>query len=221
MALTGDEVNTILVALERTAIAAVVAIALAIPIGIACGMARISQFWIVRFLVGLYIEVFRGTSALVQLFFAVFVLPELGVRLDPLMAGVGTLALNAAAFVAEIARGAFFAVPAGQTEAAAALNLGWWTRRLTIVLPQAWRTMLPPLGSIAIDVLKGTSLLSIVAVRELTKTVTTVSQIGALTPEEAFLGLFAVYLVLSGPIAFVFAGLEKIANRSFGRGATR
>ena len=92
MEFTQYELHTILISVEKTVIAAVVATFLAFPIGIVCGMARVSRFKGVRLVTGIYVEVFRGTSALVQLFFGVYVLPSFGVTLDPMLAGTAILA---------------------------------------------------------------------------------------------------------------------------------
>lgn len=213
MHLTDYELHTILLGVGKTAVVAGLANLLAFPIGILAGMARISAWWIARFFSGIYIEVFRGTSALVQLFYGYFVLPEFGIHLGPLTVGTLVLALNAGAYAAETARGALQAVPRGQVEAAAALNLPWSVTRFRIVLPQAWRIMLPSFGNLAIDILKGTSLLSLVAVPELTANVTNLSLTNALSPDTAYLGLLAGYLVLSIPLVVLVHLLERHARR--------
>jgi polar amino acid transport system permease protein len=212
--LTSYEVHTILVAIAKTAVIAVLANVLAMPLGIACGMARMARYRVIRFVTGLYIEIFRGTSALVQLFYAYYVLKAAGVSLSPFMAGTLVLALNGGAYAAETARGALLAVPPGQQEAAAALNLGWWTTRFAIVLPQAWPIMVPSFGNLAIDLLKATSLLSLVAVPEVTATLTNLSTAGALHTDTAYWGLLLVYLALSIPLAVLFHLLERRARRA-------
>jgi polar amino acid transport system permease protein len=215
--LTSFEIHTILTGIGKTVLIAVLANALAFPIGIVAGMARMSSWWIVRFVTGIYIEVFRGTSALVQLFYGYFVLPQMGVHLGSITVGVAVLALNAGAYAAETARGAIKSVPLGQTEAAAALNLSWVTTRFRIVLPQAWRTMLPSFGNLAIDVLKGTAFLSLVGVPEATATVTNLSLTHALKPDSAYMGLLVIYLVLSVPLVILVHVLERRAHRHLPR----
>jgi polar amino acid transport system permease protein len=211
--LTSYEIHTILTGVGKTVVIAVLANVMAFPIGIAAGMARMSQWWIVRFLTGVYIEVFRGTSALVQLFYGYYVLPQIGIHLGSMTVGTLVLALNAGAYAAETARGAIQAVPSGQTEAAAALNLSWLTTRFRIVLPQAWRTMLPSFGNLAIDVLKGTAFLSLVGVPEATATITNMSLTHALKPDSAYVGLLVIYLILSIPLVVVVHLLERRAHR--------
>src|SRR5262245_41827711 len=103
---------------EITALSIVVALLVAFPVG----LARLSTVGPVRWLAGAYVEVFRGTSVLVQMFWFFFALPAFGVRLTPVAAGVLALGLNVGAYGAEIVRGAVKAVPRGQLEAATALN---------------------------------------------------------------------------------------------------
>lgn len=113
-------------------------------------------------------EVFRGTSALVQLFWFYFVLPMFGMKLPALLVGIVVLGANAGAYGAEVVRGAILAVPAGQREAAVALNL---TRARTIwriILPQAVPAMLPPTGNLLIELLKNTALVSLITITDLT-----------------------------------------------------
>lgn len=219
MDLSSSAIQVIINSVERTAIATVVAGVLAFPLGIACGMARISRFRLVRWLTGLYVEIFRGTSALVQLYFGVFVLPLIGITLDPFATGAVVLALNAGAYAAETARGALLAVPVGQAEAAQALGLGWWTTHVKVVLPQAWRIMIPSFGNLAIDILKTTSLLSLVAVSEITGSMTNLNLNGTIDAKTAYLGLLAIYLLLSLPINGGFAWLERRAGRPYRQGA--
>ncbi|HEX5477774.1 MAG TPA: amino acid ABC transporter permease, partial [Burkholderiales bacterium] len=135
------------VTLEITAAAA----ALAILIALAAGLARLSRSRWLRWPASVYVEVFRGTSALVQLFWFYFVLPFFGVELSAFAAGTLVLALNTGAYGSEVVRGAVQAVPRGQREAAAALNLGRLQALRRVILPQALPAMLPPAGNLAIE----------------------------------------------------------------------
>jgi polar amino acid transport system permease protein len=114
-----------------------------------------------------YVEVFRGTSAFVQIFYFFYVLPLFGVSLTPLVAGVAALGLNFGAYGSEIVRGAIESVPRGQSEAAVALNMSKWLAMRRVVLPQAIRTMIPPFGNILVDLMKATALLSVITVSDL------------------------------------------------------
>ncbi len=132
------------------------------------GIAKLSRVWPARWLAILYIEIFRGTSLLVQMFWLFYALPLLGVRLSPTTAGILALGLNIGAYGAEVVRGAILAVPTGQYEAAVALN---FTRRYTlwnVVLPQAAVEMMPPFGNLVVQNLKDTALVSLITLSDLT-----------------------------------------------------
>ena len=144
------------------------AAALAAPLAVVAGVGRPSTRRSLRWLASVYVEVFRGTSALVQLFWFYFVLPLFGLQLPAMLVGIVVLGLNAGAYGAEVVRGAIRAVPSGQREAGVALNFtrGQILRRL--VLPQAVPPMLPPAGNLLIELLKNTALVSLVTITDLT-----------------------------------------------------
>lgn len=141
---------------------------LAIPLALGAGLARMSSKPWVSWPAAVYVEVFRGTSALIQLFWFYFVLPLFGLQLPAMVVGIVVLAANAGAYGAEVVRGAVAGVASGQREAAVALNM---TRRQImrrIVLPQAVPAMLPPAGNIMIELLKNTALVSLITITDLT-----------------------------------------------------
>lgn len=145
---------------------------------VASGLGRLSKRRLVRNLAGTYIEVFRGSSALVQIFWFFFALPVLGraigppwddlLRLPALAAGVLALGLNIGSYGGEIVRGAIQAVPRGQTEASVALNMSPTLRMRRIIFPQAAVMMLPPVGNLLIELLKASALVSVIGVSDLT-----------------------------------------------------
>jgi polar amino acid transport system permease protein len=142
----------------------------ALLIAFVAGLARLSRFRPIRILAGTYVEVFRGSSALVQLYVWYYILPLIGISLSPFPTAVIALGLNEGAYVAEIVRGAITSVDRGQIEAALALNM---TRRTTfwrVVLPQALQLMIRPFGNALIDLLKATSLVSFISIMDLTAT---------------------------------------------------
>ncbi len=144
------------------------AVVLAVPLALATGIGRLSTLRPVRWLAAVYVEVFRGTSALVQLFWFYFVLPLFGVQLPAMLVGIVVLALNAGAYGAEVVRGAIRAVPPGQREAGVALNLTRGQIMRRIVVPQAIPAMLPPTGNLLIELLKNTALVSLITITDLT-----------------------------------------------------
>ncbi|MNX90064.1 Inner membrane amino-acid ABC transporter permease protein YecS [compost metagenome] len=144
------------------------AVVLAVPLALASGIGRLSPLRPVRWLSSVYVEVFRGTSALVQLFWFYFVLPLFGVQLPAMLVGIVVLALNAGAYGAEVVRGAIRAVPPGQREAGIALNLTRAQIMRRIVVPQAIPAMLPPAGNLLIELMKNTALVSLITITDLT-----------------------------------------------------
>lgn len=185
---------------------------LGIPVAFAAGMGRMSSSRISRLVAGIYIEFFRGTSALVQLFTLYFVMPFFGLSLSPLVAGVLALGLNEASYGADVVRGAIQGVPKGQTEAATALGMGGWTRFRRVVLPQALVLMLPPASNLAIDLLKLTSLVSLVTLADITFQGQQL-RLGAGNPVVIFCVLLVIYYVFSTVIAFAFRWFERRARR--------
>src|SRR4051812_15812295 len=157
--------------LEGAAVTAkitVLSIALAILVALPVGIARLSTVAPVRWLAGAYVEIWRGTSVLVQMFWFFFALPAFGIQLTAIAAGVLALGLNVGAYGAELVRGAVKAVPRGQVEAAVALNMHGRPRFRGVVLPQAPVALLPPFGNLMIELLKGTALVSLITLSDLT-----------------------------------------------------
>lgn len=144
------------------------AVVLAVPLALAAGIGRLSSVRPLRWIAAVYVEVFRGTSALVQLFWFYFVLPLFDVQLPAMLVGIVVLALNAGAYGAEVVRGAIRAVPPGQREAGIALNLTRGQIMRRIVVPQAVPAMLPPAGNLLIELLKNTALVSLITITDLT-----------------------------------------------------
>ena len=154
----------LVVTLQVTAGAAL----LAVPLAIVAGLARLTASPLARWPATAYVEVFRGTSALVQLFWFYFVLPLFGMKLPAMMVGIIVLALNTDAYGAEVVRGAILAVPRGQREAALALNMTRLQTMHRIILPQAVPAMLPPAGNLLIELLKNTALVSLITIADMT-----------------------------------------------------
>ena len=148
---------------EQTVLAALLAVAVAIV----AGLMRLSRNVAVRGLAAIYIEIFRGTSLLVQLYWIFFVLPLFGLPLEKFTAGFVAVGMNLGAYGAEVVRGSIRSVPRGQYEAAQALNMTPFTRMRRIIFPQALLLMLPPWGNLLIELLKGTALVALISVTDL------------------------------------------------------
>jgi len=181
---------------------------LALVIAFAAGLGRLSRHFAVRALATAYIEFFRGTSIFVQLFFVYFVLPFLGVELTPLQAGVLGLGLNVGAYAAEVVRAAILSVGKEQYEACVALNLSRWQCMRRVIIPQALLVMLPTFGNNAIELLKATSVVSLISLADMTFQAQVVrSQTGStLLP---FATILVLYFVLAVLISWGMRALER------------
>jgi len=184
-----------------------VAFLLAVPIGLILAIARVYGGPIARALSRFYIEIFRGTPVLLQLYVIYYGMAPYW-RLGPLEACVLGLGLNYGAYEAEVYRGALLAIPRGQSEAAKALGLGPWQSLRFILLPQALRLALPAMTNDFVSLLKDSSLVSTIAVIELTKRM----QIAGVDLRDYLVpGLVcaAMYMILSFPLAELARRLER------------
>jgi len=172
------------------------------------GLARLSPSRLLRWPALVYIETFRGTSALVQLFWVYFALPFVGIELGALTAGILVLGLNIGSYGAEVVRGAVQAVPRGQREAAVALNFSSRQQLWRIVLPQALVAMLPPAGNLLIELLKATALVSMITLSELTFEAQ-VLRSSTLRTVEIFSLVLLIYFVVAQMLAFGMRSLER------------
>lgn len=181
------------------------------------GVARTNRLWIVRFLSGLYMEVFRGTSALVLMFWMFFVLPvAFGWQLVPLWAAVLALGLSYGAYGSEIVRGAIAAVAPAQQEAGIALSFSPWQRLAKITLPQAWPEMIPPANNLLIELLKGTALVSVLGVGDITFGASLVrNALGDSAPVYTI--ILVMYFVLAFLLTRGMRALERQAKAGIGQ----
>ncbi|ATQ58389.1 ectoine/hydroxyectoine ABC transporter permease subunit EhuC [Paracoccus yeei] len=186
--------------------------AVALVVAFLAGLGRVSRHAGLRWLASIYIEFFRGTSIFVQLFWIYYVLPLTGVSLSPMQAGVMALGLNVGAYAAEVVRGAILSVPRDQHEATVALNLTGYQRMRHVILPQALPLMLPTFGNNAIELLKATSVVSLISLSDMTFQAQVVrSQTGStLVP---FVAILVMYFALSSLISAGMRWLERRATR--------
>jgi polar amino acid transport system permease protein len=171
----------------------------------------------VRWLAVAYIELFRGTSALVQLFWMFFVLPLFGVTLTPMTVAITALGLNVGAYGAEVVRGAVAAVPRGQWEATVALNMTRAQALRRIVLPQAFVAMIPPWGNLFIELLKSTALVSLITISDLAFRAQQMNQTTFRTL-EIFSIVLVIYLAIAAVITVGMRTLEQKAAGAMARG---
>lgn len=212
-------VETILDGLLLTVEATVGGILIATVLSFVFGLAMLSRFRTVRVVARIYIEVWRGTSEVVQLIWIYFVLPVLvGYQIVPLVAGIVVLGLNFGAYGAEVVRGAIKAVPRAQYEGAIALSLTPAQRMRRVILPQVLVDMVPPFNNLFIQLLKGSALLTIITVHEMTYQAREVLVENFIS--EAWLIWLLVllfYLVLAVLITTGMKYLERRAGRIVGR----
>lgn len=203
-----------------TLLASVLGAALALLIAFVFGLAQIARFALVRGVARIFVEFFRGTSLVVQLFWLAFVLPQLpyplGFQLDPLLVGVLALGLNYGAYGAEVVRGSIGSVPKGQYEAISALSLSPARGMFRVVIPQAWALMLPSLSNLWIQLLKGSAIVGSVTLYDL---FFQVEQLRDRTGTWFAYGfaLLAYYLI-AWLIVILMNGLEIRAKHKIGRG---
>jgi polar amino acid transport system permease protein len=194
----------------------VVSLICGLALGFALALMRRSQFTLLKLLAKLYIWLFRGTPLLVQLIVIYTALPQMGVRFSVVEAALLGLALNEAAYLAEIIRAGIEAVPEGQTRAARALGMTEHQIMRHIVMPQAFKVIIPPLGNSVNGLLKTTSVTSVISMEELLRRTQVLIQ-------EKFmvLELFAVaaiyYLLLTTLWDFFQRRIEKRFGQSDAR----
>ena len=189
---------------------AVVSGVCSLVLGTALAGMRVSPVRPLRGAATFYVEVFRNTPLTVVFFFLVFGIVEIDLQFPTrFIASVAALSLYTAAFVCEAVRSGINAVPAGQAEAARAIGLGFGQILRTIVLPQAFRTVVPPLGNVWIALAKNTSIAAGFAVTELTAALIRLSNVAADQLPLVFGAIVAAYLLITLPSAWVIRVIEK------------
>ena len=184
-------------------------VAIGFFIGLFVGIARISQFKILRIMAAVYADCIRGTPLLVQIFLIYFALPmAIGQRVEPFIAAVAACGINSGAYVSEIFRAGIQAIDVGQMEAGRSLGLTWWQTMRFIILPQAFKNILPPLGNEFSAMLKDSSLVSVIGFEELTRRgqLIIAQTYGSF---EIWMTVAVLYLIMTMAISRIVAFLEK------------
>jgi polar amino acid transport system permease protein len=180
------------------------AFVLSIALGLLTALAGSSRVMVLRSIASIYIEAIRNTPVLLQIFIVFFGLPTLGVRLDAYTAGVIALGVNVGAYLAEVFRAGIQSVPRGQLEAASILGMQRSQIFVDVVLPQAARAVYPAIVNNLIQLLLGTSLLSAIALPELSGTATVINS-RTLLYVQTFTITLVIYLILSNALSWVAA----------------
>ena len=184
-------------------------VALGVVIGLFVGIARISRIKLLRVLAAIYVDFFRGTPLLVQIFLVYFALPVItGQRVDPFVAAIGSCGIKSGAYVAEIFRAGIQSIDKGQMEAGRSLGMTWVQTMRYIIVPQAFKRVIPPLGNEFIALLKDSSLVSVIGFEELTRRgqLIIAKTYGSL---EIWLSVAVIYLAMTLTISRFVAYLER------------
>ena len=201
--------------IRATIIYASVSLCLACVVGLIVAMARRSAAAPLRWVAQGYVDLIRGTPALVQIFFIYFGLPALGIYIAAPLAGIIAIGLNSAGYLAEIFRAGIAGVDGGQIEAGRSIGMSRNQTFRRVVLPQALRLAVPAAAGEFTSLVKGTSLLSTISITELTRVAQQVVSV-TFRPIEAYLAVALVYLILNTAISQGSAWLERALRRGEG-----
>jgi len=184
------------------------ALVVAVVLGLAFALIRLLGIRPLNWLISAYVEAFRNTPVLAQVFIIYFSLPYLGVNINPFPAAVIGLGLNGGAMLTEVFRAGLNAIHFGQREAALSVGMTPWMSLRYIILPQTWRITLPPLGNYAIALLKDTAVVSAIAAPEI---MFWARNLVTSTFETTFVYILAalLYFCLSFPLARLVDGFER------------
>lgn len=190
---------------------------LAVFISMVFGLMRLSSNWAIQGTATVYIEFFRGTSLLVQLYWIYYVLPLMGLTLTPFVSGVLALGLNFGAYGAEIVRGGIQAVPRGQYEAALALNMSPAARMRRIIIPQTFPLILPPAANLTVELLKATALVALITVVDLMFVAKQINATTWLSAQVFGTALIIYYVMARFALIPFLRWLEVLAARKVGK----
>ncbi|GAA0177365.1 amino acid ABC transporter permease [Clostridium sediminicola] len=178
-----------------------------IPLGLVCAMGKISKIKFLRFLLGIYTTIVRGTPLLLQLYFTYFGLSVVGINLSPFIAAAITFIINYAAYYTEIFRGGLQSIDKGQFEAAKTLGMDYKQTMKRIIIPQTFARVLPPISNEAINLVKDTALVTVIGMPEILKAAKEIlNRDFVITP---FVIAAAIYLCLTFVIVYIFRKLEE------------
>lgn len=213
---TAIDISAVLLrGIKVTLIVLIFSIIFSTIIALVAGLSRSSSSLLVNKFTGFYVEIFRGTSLIVQLFWFSYALPGLfNIHLgSDIWAGVLAISLNYGAYMSEIVRGAINSVPEGQTEASVALNMSKFQRMRLIILPQAIRMMLPEYGNYLIQILKATSLVSLIGLTDILYYGNIYRSTHLSEAPIVYVIVLLFYFVLALPLIFFTRRMEKASKK--------
>ncbi len=212
-----NELMFLIMATRWTILLALIAFAGGGAVGLIVAALRVSPFRPVRWLAAGYIQFFMGTPILIQLFMAYYGSSLLGYRPDPWVAAALTFSLNGGAFFGEIFRGSIEAVPRGQWEASTALGFRFLPTLRLVILPQAVRLMLPPTVGFMVQIVKTTSVASLIGLTELARAATQINTV-TFQPVAVFGTVSLIYFMLCWPLSLYASHLERKLAAGVSRG---
>lgn len=207
-----NNLDAILQAVFITISLALLAEVFGIVLGLVLALLKIARSRILSFPAQAYIDVFRGTPLLVQLIIIYFTTPLIGIRFESLFfAGLVTLTLNSAAYVAEIFRSGIQSIDKGQMESGRASGLSYGQTMRYIIVPQAFRRTIPPLTNEFVTLIKDTSIISVIGLAELLRAARVLQS--ATFNGTPLIAAALIYLALCLPLIYLANGLERRLNR--------
>jgi polar amino acid transport system permease protein len=178
-------------------------------IGICVSLIRMSDFKILRWMGNVYVDFIRGTPLLIQIFLVYFALPSIiGHRVDAYFAAISACSINSGAYMAEVFRGGIQSIDIGQMEAGRSLGMTWWQTMRYVILPQAFKRIIPPLGNEFIAMLKDSSLVSVIGFEELTRRGQLIIA-RTYASFEIWMAVAIIYLILTFTVARLTGLLER------------
>lgn len=212
MSLALESLPVLLQAAEITVVLAVVSMLIGLVLGLLAAVARLVKNRAANWIAGAYVSLIRGTPLLVQIYLVYYGLPQVGITLSPLTSGILALSVNVGAYLSESYRAAILSVDRGQTEAAYSIGMTYAQAMRRIIIPQSMRTALPTFGNSYIGLLKDTSLVSVITVRELLQTTQLI--IGrTFQPLLMYIEVALIYWVVSSAFGSLQQKLEQRSAR--------
>jgi putative glutamine transport system permease protein len=208
MRVVQENLPLLLSGLQVTVLLALASLALALVVGTLIGVLRVLPLPVIPALGTAWVEFFRNSPLLVQMFIWFYGLPQLGISLPPFLAAVVALGIYTSAFVAEVVRAGIQAISGGQVDASRSLGMTYLQTMRFVVLPQAFATTVPPLGNLAIALAKNTSIASTIAVADLLYQ-GEVLNAASFKTYEVFAAVAVLYLVLTIPLSIGVNFLER------------
>ena len=214
MELVFNNVDFLLKGAYYTLLITIISMFFGFIIALIVAIARLKGNWLIRNVAKGYVSIIRGTPILVQLFIVYFGLPDFGITLGPLTAAYISLSINIGAYLSETFRGAILSVNTGQTEAALSLGLSPWQTMVKVILPQAARVAIPPMGNTFIGMLKETSLVSVVTVTELLRSAQLlIAQYYVAMP--FYIAIAIMYWIMSMFFSGILNRIEKKLSKAY------